>query len=276
MDLKELIDSIIPYYNQYKNNQSLLTGTQALEIIWEPGNLIRQYLENKDVPPRTLYHQIYGKSEGNTNIAQRSYITRDFLDRAYRIRRIFKEKEDIKKIFPTLQRYRLFYKSMPFFDEGKYKMNQNDQRELIELLNSSKTYKEIIAQVEKLKKERIGLSIPHDSKLKELEKEKNIFIAMYNFVYETMNSESKNYEAATKCFGAGNEAFLKELSKNTGALSSDQLKISSFYIPNNVTGIWKEFANIINKLASRKDAREYRKFDRCMSGSPWNNRPNSC
>ena len=43
-------------------------------------------------------------------------------------------KEDIKKLFPNLQRYGLFYKSMPFFDDGRYKMNQIDQQELLQLI----------------------------------------------------------------------------------------------------------------------------------------------
>lgn len=262
MELKNLINNIIPHYNNYRKNQNLLTGTEALEIIWETGDLIKKYLENKNTAPRTLYHQIYGKSEGNTDIAQKSYITRDFLDRAYRVRRIFKKKEDIRKLFPNLQRYRLFYKSMPFFDDGRYKMNQLDQQNLIQLLNSSKTYKEIITQVEKLKKERIGLSIPHNSKLKELEEEKEIFINTYNYIYKVISD--KDYEEATKDIAGKNILFLNELSKNTGALSSDQLMISSFDIPTGITGILKEFSEMINKLASKKDAKERRRFRRLI------------
>jgi len=174
MILKELINNIIPYYNKYKRNQENLTGAQALEIIWDVGNLIKEYLKDKNIAPRTLYHQIYGKSEGDTDIPQKSYITRDFLDRAYRVKRIFNDKNEIKKTFPNLKRYRLFYKSMPFFDEGRFKMENTDRKKLIELLNSNKTYNEIITEVAKLREKRIGLSIPKDSKLKELEREKNI------------------------------------------------------------------------------------------------------
>jgi len=53
-------------------------------------------------------------------------------------------------------------------------MENTDRKKLIELLNSNKTYNEIITEVAKLREKRIGLSIPKDSKLKELEREKNI------------------------------------------------------------------------------------------------------
>jgi len=183
MILKELINNIIPYYNKYKRNQENLTGAQALEIIWDVGNLIKEYLKDKNIAPRTLYHQIYGKSEGDTDIPQKSYITRDFLDRAYRVKRIFNDKNEIKKTFPNLKRYRLFYKSMPFFDEGRFKMENTDRKKLIELLNSNKTYNEIITEVAKLREKRIGLSIPKDSKLKELEREKKYMLLF--IVYST-------------------------------------------------------------------------------------------
>ena len=170
MTINYLIKKITPFYNEYKSKQKSLSGTQALQIIWDVGDILKKFLDRKKgLAPRTLYHQIYGKSEGNVDIVQKSYITRDFLDRAYRVRRIFKKKNEIQKTLPTLQRYRLFYKSMPFFDQGKYKMDYSDRKKLLKLLNSKKTYKEIIKDVTKLRKERIALSIPHDSKLKEIE-----------------------------------------------------------------------------------------------------------
>ncbi len=263
MNLNELITKIIPFYNFHRKNQIRLNGTEALENIWEVGDLLKNYLnENKNIAPRTLYHQIYGKSEQKTNISQKSYITRDFLDRAYRVRRIFKTKNAIKKKLPTLQRYRLFYKSMPFFDEGRFKMSELDQKKLLSLLNSSRTYKQIITEVERLKIERIGLKIPRDSKLNELENEKKIFITTYNFVFNGI--KERVYEKVVKDLGGTDMLFFKDLSMNVGALSSDQLKMSPFVIPGTVTGIWKEFSEMINKLALQKDAKERRRFRRLI------------
>lgn len=261
-ELNNLIEKIIPFYNDYKRNQKDLDGASALEIIWEVGDLLKIYLKGKKIAPRTLYYQIYGKSENNENITQKSYITRDFLDRSYRVRRIFKKKSSIRKQFPTLQRYRLFYKSMPFLDEGRFRMNETDRKELIELLNSSATYKQIMSQINKLKSERINLRIPHDSKLKELEVEKKVFIETYNYIYEFIRK--KNYEKVLETFDKKNYEFFVELSRNVGALSSDELKITTFDIPEGVDKKIKELAEIVNKLASKIDAKERRRFRRLI------------
>jgi ribosomal protein L19E len=260
--LKELIKNIIPYYNKYKENQQNLTGAQALEIIWEVGDLIKEYLKDKDIAPRTLYHQIYGKSEGNTDIVQKSYITRDFLDRAYRVRRIFKNKKEINQTFPALKRYRLFYKSMPFFDEGRFKMSGQDREKLILLLNSNKTYQQIIGEVTKLREKRIALSIPRDSKLKELEQEKKIFINFYNFLYQQF--KEKKYTNTKKLLGNVNFEFIDVLSRNTGALVSDDLKLTEFSIPEGLGKELKEFGDLILKLVLPKDAKVRRRFRRLI------------
>lgn len=261
-ELNNLIEKIIPFYNAYKRNQKDLDGASALEIIWEVGDLIKIYLKGKKIAPRTLYYQIYGKSENDENIIQKSYITRDFLDRSYRVRRIFKKKSSIRKQFPTLQRYRLFYKSMPFLDEGRFRMNEADRKELIKLLNSSATYKQIMSQINKLKKERINLKIPHDSKLKELEVEKKVFIETYNYIYEFIRK--KNYEKVLETFDKKNYDFFVELSRNVGALSSDELKITTFDVPRGVDKKINELAEVVNKLASKTDAKERRRFRRLI------------
>lgn len=262
MILKELINNIIPYYNKYKKNQPNLTGAQALEIIWDVGDLIKEYLKDKDIAPRTLYHQVYGKSEGDTDIVQKSYITRDFLDRAYRVRRIFNERKEIKKTFPTLKRYRLFYKSMPFFDEGRFKMVNTDRKKLVELLNSNKTYNEIITEVAKLREKRIGLSMPKDRKLKELESEKKTFIAFYNLLYNQL--KEKDYGKTISVLGSIDSEFIDILSRNTGALASDNLKFTEPQTPDGLGEEIKEFADLIAKLILRKDAKVRRRFRRLI------------
>ncbi len=264
LTLNELIKEIIPFYNFHRKNQAHLTGAEAIENIWVVGDLLKKYLDvHKDIAPRTLYHQIYGKSEQNTNISQKSYITRDFLDRAYRVRRIFPKKKYIKTTFPSLQRYRLFYKSMPFLDEGRYKMNAADREKLVKLLNSKKSYKEIMSEVERLKNKRIALKIPHDSKLKELEEEKKIFISIYNQTYKIIKELRFNVVESMLPF-INDIAFVKKLSQNTGALSSDQLKMSSFKIPTNIDAEWCIFSEMINSFAEQTDAKQRRRFRRLI------------
>jgi hypothetical protein len=262
MDLKELIKKITPLYNQYKNNQKKLTGTEALEIIWDTGDLLKSYLKDKSIAPRTLYNQIYGKSEGNKDITQKSYITRDFLDRSYRVRRIFEDKKEINSVFPKLKRYRLFYKAMPFFDQGKFEMNRVDKIKLITLLNSNKTYKEIINEVSNLRKQRIKLSIPHDSKLKELKKEQIEFIDFYNLLYKLL--KEKDYRQARKIFGKINTSFLAILSRNVGALASDKLQLTHIEFIEDLGFEINKFVKLVNKLSERKDAKVRRRFRRLI------------
>lgn len=264
MQLQELIKKIIPFYNFHRKNQANLTGTEALENIWEVGDLLKNYLEvHTEVAPRTLYHQIYGKSEKTADIAQKSYITRDFLDRAYRVRRIFSTKKSIREVFPTLQRYRLFYKSMPFLDEGRYKMNEADRKKLVQLLNSAKTYNQIITELEGLRKKRIGLRIPRDSKLGELEGEKLVFIKIYNQVFHWLK-ESKLSELRSTYPFLKNVEFIKLLSQNTGALSSDSLKMLPFNLPELIEGDWLIFAEMISRFELQKDAKVRRRFRRLI------------
>jgi hypothetical protein len=262
MSLQVLIKNITPYYNEYKKNQQDLTGAQALEIIWDVGDILKDYLKDKDIAPRTLYHQIYGKSEGDIDITQKSYITRDFLDRAYRVRRIFNNKQEINKLFPTLKRYRLFYKSMPFFDKGRFKMDEPDRKKLVELLNSDKTYNEIINEVSKLRKQIIKLSIPRDSRLKELEDEKKIFITFYNLLYSQL--KLKNYKQTINALGNIDIKFIDTLSRNTGALASDSLQFAESVIVDDLADEIKKFTDMIIKLAARKDAKIRRRFRRLI------------
>lgn len=262
MTRQELIKGIIPYYNNYKKNQQHLAGADALEIIWEVGDLLKNYLKDKNIAPRTLYHQIYGKSEGDQDIVQKSYITRDFLDRAYRVRRIFNDKSEIKKTFPKLKRYRLFYKSMPFFDDGRFQMSNEDKMKLIKLLNSNKGYSEIITEVTALRENRIGLKIPRDSKLKELNHEKEVFINFYNSLYGLL--KQKEYKAAKSFFGVIDKKFIDILSRNTGALSSDKLQLTELEVATGLTDDVKEFTDIVIKLSTRKDATERRRFRRLI------------
>ena len=91
-DLSNLINSITPLYNIYKENSSILTGTQALEIMWEIGELLNKYIKKNKIKPHALFRDIYGKSENSENIIQKSYITREFQGRCYRIRTIFNSK----------------------------------------------------------------------------------------------------------------------------------------------------------------------------------------
>jgi hypothetical protein len=262
MELRELINNITPYYNKYKVDQSQISGMEALELNWDVGNLLKGYLDDHKVAPHALYRQIYGKSEQKTNTTQNSYITREFLSRAYRIRNIFNSKMEIKEVFPALKNYNLFREAMPFFDNPKYKLDGNKKSDLINILNSKKTNKEIIIYIERLQKEMIGIRNPRTQRLQELSKQKILFIELYNYLYKKI--QNVDYKDAVESIGSADQRFISDLSKNTGALASDQLSIKVFDIPGDIQNPWKDYAEMINKLAEKEDASVRRRFRRLI------------
>jgi len=182
MNLDTLIKEITPLYNSYKENAKIIKGTDAIKIMWEIGDLIKKYLKNNNIAPHTLYRQIYGKSEGTKNIEQKSYLTREFLSRSFRIRNIFTSIEEIEEKLPNLQRFITFREAMPFFDNPKYKLLGEDMENLLKILNSENSRK-ALHQVEELQKTYIGIKNPRNQRLKELEKDKSTFVDFYNYIY---------------------------------------------------------------------------------------------
>jgi hypothetical protein len=262
MTLQELIKNITPHYNDYRKRKEIIKGYEGIELYWEVGNYIAKYLLENPGAPDSLYRQIYGKSEKQGNISQKSYITRDFLSRAYRIRNIFNSKSIIKEMFPDLLRFRQFYQAMPFFDNDKYLLQGNEKEKLLVVLNSKKSNKEIMTYVHKLQKEKIGIKNPRTQRLQELANEKKLFIDLYNLLYKKL--KDKAYKDAVKELGRIDQIFISNLSKNTGALASDQLMIQTFDVPKDTSGLWFEYAEMVNKLAGKKDATERRRFRRLI------------
>ena len=114
MKISELILNITPFYNKYKSSKSDLSGSDSIIIMWDIGNLIDKYISINNISPHNLYREIYGKSEQSNNIIQKSYLTREFLSRSYRIFKIFENKKDIKVKFPNLKDFSSFREAMPF------------------------------------------------------------------------------------------------------------------------------------------------------------------
>jgi hypothetical protein len=262
MELNKLIKDIIPLYNIYKINRTKVAGVEALEILWQIGDYIKKYLSGHEIAPHFLYRQIYGKSEQTTNKAQRGYITREFLSRSYRIRNLFSTKKEIKKILPTLNNFNLFREAMPFFDNPKYKLRGTEREELLVMLNSNKSRKEIMTYISNLQREKINIKNPRTQRLQELINERELFINLYNFIYNQI--KNNNYKKVIGDLGNINQVFISDLSKNTGALVSDQLRIYVFNIPESVDGLWKEYARMINNMVEKKDAKKRRRFRRLI------------
>ncbi len=262
MSINDLINNIVPDYNKYRKSSDVLTGTEAIEILWNIGDSLKEYIEETKVAPHALYRQIYGKSEGKTNVVQKSYITRDFLSRSYRIRNIFVKKSDIKKNLPNLQKFGLFYKAMPFIDNPKYRFTGKEEVNLYKLLNSNKSYTVIMKEVNRLQKTKIGIKNPRDQKIKEMTGDKDIFVSFYNYIYSLL--KCSDYKKAQKEIDSIDLEFIKKLSKNTSALALDGLLMTDFEIPMKLNKKWLDFSTLVKRLISKEDSQERRRFRRLI------------
>ena len=102
LKVSEIIESISPHYNRYIDQKAFISGAEALSIMWNIGKILEKYILDWSIAPHNLYRQIYGKSEGKDHIRQKSYITREFMGRCYRIKKIFSSNQEIFDLLPRL------------------------------------------------------------------------------------------------------------------------------------------------------------------------------
>lgn len=262
MNINALIQQITPLYNEYRSNKSNLSGTEALEIMWEIGNLLKGYIEQNNIAPHTLFWSIYGNAEGTKNIEQKSYITREFQNRCHRIRRIFSAKEQIKQDFPHLKSFTTFREAMPFLDDGKYRLKGKERNQLLVLLNSKQQPQKILGKIKVLQKNKIGRKNPRTQRLFEVEKEKQEFINFYNYTYRLI--KMGDYNLCLKEIKKIKSEYINLLSKNVSALSQEGLKTYDFSIMEALKEPWKTFSEIIKDLITQKDPRNRRRFRRLI------------
>lgn len=262
MSINALIQQITPLYNEYRRNKSNLSGTEALEIMWAIGDLLKGYIEQNNIAPHNLFWSIYGNAEGTKNIEKKSYITREFQNRCHRIRRIFGKKEQIRKDFPHLKNFTAFREAMPFLDEGKYKLKGKERENLLVLLNSKLKPKEILNKIRFLQKEKIGRKNPRTQRLFEVEKEKQEFINFYNYIYRLIKID--DYKLCLKETKKIKSEYINILSKNVSALSQEGLKAYDFSIPGALKEPWKSFSKTIINLIMQKDPRNRRRLRRLI------------
>jgi len=221
MKISDLITNITPFYNKYKSNKGNLSASDSIVIMWDIGNYIDKYVSLNNVSPHNLYREIYGKSEQSNNIVQKSYITREFLGRCYRIFKMFENKDVIKVKFPNLKDFSSFREAMPFFDNQIYKLTKIDEIELLKLLNSNKKGAEIVKILDKKKKSINNILNPRDQKLNELEAEVKLFKIFYNYIYKLIRD--LEYENCISELKINNEGlkYLNILTKNLGSLAQE-------------------------------------------------------
>jgi hypothetical protein len=262
LNLQKLIEDISPLYNSYKQTSRNISGVKALQIMWEIGDLLKKTIEVSNIAPHNLYRKIYGKAEGQEDITQKSYITREFLGRSYRIRNIFKNKEYIQKDLPNLKNFIPFREAMPFFDNEKYILRGGEKEKLLSLLNSDLSPTLILNKIKLLQSEKIGRKNPRDQKLGELQPQKEIFINFYNYLFNLI--KNNDFEFVEKEFTGVDISILIKISSNTSALAQEGVKYIE--IPeSNLNTQWVAYINMLNSLSTQVDAKERRRFRRLIS-----------
>lgn len=264
-NIGELIKTITPLYNYYKQNRTNLSGVDSLCVMWDIGDILREYIEKNNIQPHTLFRQIYGKSEGATNILQKSYIPREFQGRCYRIRNIFPEKKEINEYLPKLKNFTCFREAMPFFDNPKFKFDKEDRTKLLQLLNSDNDYAVIIKEIKALQRERIGIKNPRTQRLVDVQPQKTIFVNFYNYVYKLASCQA--YSEIVNNISLLPKEFLRLLSLNTNALTDEALKPYEMVISPDLPSIWKDYAEMINMLLNQPNPKNRRRFRRLVTPS---------
>ena len=151
---------------------------------------------------------------------------------------------------------------MPFIDNPKYRFSGKEKENLYKLLNSNKSYAEIIKEIYRLQKEKIGIRNPRDQKLKEMAGDKEVFVDFYNYIYELF--KNTDYLKVQDEINIMDTEFIKILSKNTSALALDGLLMTDFEIPKKINEKWINFVILVKRLISKKDSLERRRFRRLI------------
>ena len=262
MSISSLIAAITPLYNKFKSKDQ--NGIEQLKIAWEIGGKLHDYIKSNKIAPHTLFRKIYGKGEGSSDIAKKSYIPREFQGRCYRIFNLYDSKIKIEKDFPTLASFTLFRESMPFLDNDKYKFSGQRKKELLALLNSDKKPSIIMSEVRKLLKENIGMKNSRNQRLSELHDEKRCFIDFYNHIF-AMTKLNQNELKRKLADNKIDDALIINLIENTNAMSRDGLMYTQFeYTFTQNNSIWGDYYHVVTNFAKEKDAKKIRRFRRII------------
>lgn len=259
MDIWGIINEIAPYYNNYKNNKDSISWADAIWIMWEIWAILEWHINKLGIAPHNFYREIYWKSEWKTNKAQKSYITREFMWRCYRIKKMFLHKEDIKKQFPSLVSFTAFREAMPFFDNPKYKFKWKEREELLTVLNHSKSGAEALSYVRTLQKKYIWIKNSRNQRAWEVDIE--LFKSFYSDLKSILEKDYISAKEEISKYNVSDE-ILKGLSKNMMSMIDDSFKmqqIENNCVNDNTRNSIVEFINKVASESTNKLRRRVRK-----------------
>ena len=248
----KIIEDIIPYYNEYKNNVNIFKPFKLIEIMWDIGEILNKEINSTGKKPHTLFREIYGKGEGKSNIVQNSYITREFLGRCLRVYKLYENKDHIKSELFNINRVTLFREAMPFLDNVKYK-DKVDRNQLICTLNSHEPYKQKMEYLRLLKKKYINKKNPRTQQLDKMVEHANVFIEFYNYLYQNNSAKQKMDISQSSC-----DLFV--IFRNTQSLSNEEYKKYEQEFIDEPKNIWDDYSNILYDLITDANAKNRRRF----------------
>lgn len=239
----DLIEQITPYNNRYRDSvKSSEGGTEILVLMWRVGEMIELFIKGQDIKPHNLYWQIYGKAEG----LKTSYITRDFLSYCLRIKKYFPQIKDISDKFPHLQKYSLFREAFPLLENPKFKLSQDEEKEVISVLNSKNQPQKIKKLVVEIKDSRIGIKNTRNQKLNEMKPITDNFITIYNELYYLIkSSDNAGIEGFINFF---KKELLVNLSQTVSALTQENLFVPELEERKDLPDHWNKFIDNLKYL----------------------------
>jgi len=255
-----IITEITPLFLQYKSEK---VPEQAIAIMWKIGEILNRYIISTGLKPHTLYRDLYGKSETSINIQQKSYISREFQGRCYRVYKMFKTVEEIRLNLQGLKSISIFREAMPFFDNEKYKIDREQLYKI--LIDKNKSATAILNEVKQLQSSLIGKKNPRTQKLSEMGDETNSFKEFYQYVLSFI--KMKNFLDASSLFAKEtglNEKQVKILAKNTEQLALSNVQHSSLNLVSSVQLVQK-YIETLEELLSPKNIKKLRRFRRLVN-----------
>lgn len=141
--LVKLIDNLAPLNNEFRIGKDPIS---KIELMWEFGKVLNDYLGKTGKKLHTLLHEIYDPH----STVKMSYITRDLGSYCFRIFKFFIKKEDIKIMLPGLKSYAVFREAVPLLFNPLYKSNLSGNK-ILGLINSNRDPKLISKELKILK-----------------------------------------------------------------------------------------------------------------------------
>ncbi len=249
--LVELIDQLAPLNNRFRIEKDPIS---KIELMWEFGEIINNYLSNYGIRLHALLYKIY---DPHSNVKM-SYITRDLGSYCYRINRFFKNKKDIRQKLYNLKNYTVFRESVPLLFNPKYN-SQINADVVLSLINSNRDPKLITKDAKQLKQKIRPIKNPRNQKSNLYSNEKIFIQHVYNDLNEFYLEYDHLPDEAIVISTFGNEKYRTSFMNILMSLASDSFIAKANGIKN--TNLNEDVLSILAISKSTTDNRaRFRKW----------------